>query len=143
MKLTTMTQVRQMGRKWPGFRVALRNSGRVCWEGELRPIQKTYTVGVSLRLVPGAVPLNPMVVVLRPQLHGPAESPDEAMPHVYPNPVNPLLPALCLFYPPTDGFDPRRDSVADTIIPWTTEWLACYEGWLATGKWFGGGVSHD
>ena len=110
----------------------------MCWEGEIRPLQKTYTVGVALRL---AAP-DPMVVVLRPQLRGRRENPDEAIPHVYTNPVNPLQPLLCLFHPPTDRFDPRRDSVADTIVPWTTEWLACYEGWLATGTWFGGGVSH-
>ena len=142
MKQTTVTQVRQMRGKWPGFRVALRKKDRVCWEGELRPIQKTYTVRVALRLVPEPVPPNPIVVVLRPLLHGRVENPDEAIPHVYTNPVNLLLPLLCLFHPPTDRFDPRRDSVADTIVPWTTEWLACYEGWLATGTWFGGGVSH-
>lgn len=29
--------------------------------------------------------------------------------------------------------------IADTIIPWTVEWLFFYEIWLATGKWQGGG----
>ena len=33
-----------------------------------------------------------------------------------------------------------RDAVADTTIPWAIDWLACYEGWLATGEWAGGGV---
>lgn len=29
--------------------------------------------------------------------------------------------------------------LADTIIPWTQEWLYYYEIWLATGEWCGGG----
>jgi hypothetical protein len=31
-------------------------------------------------------------------------------------------------------------SIADTIVPWTAEWLAHYEIWLITGEWHGGGV---
>jgi hypothetical protein len=31
--------------------------------------------------------------------------------------------------------------IADTIIPWTSEWLFFYELWLASGEWHGGG--HD
>ena len=30
-----------------------------------------------------------------------------------------------------------------TIVPWTIDWLACYEGWLATGEWAGGGIHTD
>ena len=30
--------------------------------------------------------------------------------------------------------------IADTIVPWTAEWLAHYEIWLATDDWRGGGV---
>ena len=29
--------------------------------------------------------------------------------------------------------------IANTIIPWTVEWLYYYELWLATGEWLGGG----
>ena len=29
--------------------------------------------------------------------------------------------------------------LANTIIPWTVEWLYFYELWLATGEWLGGG----
>ena len=144
MKQTTMTQARQMRKKYPEFRVGLRSKRRICWKGELRPFHKTYTVGVGLSLAPAERgPPNPLVVALSPLLHGRDENPREVIPHVYANPECPPLPLLCLYHPPTDPFDPRRHSVADTIIPWTIEWLACYEGWLATGKWFGGGVAHD
>jgi hypothetical protein len=30
-------------------------------------------------------------------------------------------------------------SIADTVLPWTTEWLYHYEIWLITGEWTGGG----
>ena len=36
-------------------------------------------------------------------------------------------------------FDYRYHWIADTIIPWTQEWLYYYEMWLATGEWYGGG----
>lgn len=29
--------------------------------------------------------------------------------------------------------------IADTIVPWTCEWLIYYEIWLAIGEWYGGG----
>lgn len=138
---TTMTQVRDMRAKWPEFSVLHRNKQKMIWQGNIRPLQKIYTVGVVLRLAPPGPGLpNPLVMALTPCLRG--RDPREAIPHVYKNPWNPLLPFLCLFHPPTDRFDSRRHSAADTVIPWTIEWLACYEGWLATGKWVGGGVSH-
>ena len=143
MKQTTMTQARQMRAKWPHFRVLRRSKGRICWKGKLRPLNKTYTVALVLSLdqaEPG--PPNPLVMALDPLLHRRNENPHEAIPHVYANPASPRLPLLCIFHPPTDRFDPRRHSVANTIIPWTLEWLTCYEGWLATGKWLGGGVDH-
>ncbi len=40
-------------------------------------------------------------------------------------------------------YDPREaewgpgHSIAETIIPWAVSWLACYEGWRATGEWTG------
>jgi hypothetical protein len=30
-------------------------------------------------------------------------------------------------------------SIAETIIPWTSEWLYFYELWVFTGEWHGGG----
>jgi hypothetical protein len=26
------------------------------------------------------------------------------------------------------------DLIALTTVPWAADWLACYEGWLATGR---------
>ena len=138
-----MSQVRDMRAKWPAFRLKHRDKRRAAWEGELRPLHKTYTLRVGVSLAPpyGGLP-NPMVLVVNPWLRGRSGKPADAIPHVYDNPGCPLLPLLCLHHPPTDRFDPHRHLVSNTVIPWTIDWLACYEAWLATGKWVGGGVSH-
>lgn len=34
-------------------------------------------------------------------------------------------------------------NLADTIIPWTAEWLLYYELYLLTGKWLGRSALHD
>ena len=145
MKLSTMQQTRRMHREWPDFHVVQRNRDFVCWEGEVRPYSRTYVVGIAFwPMGPASVKMpNPLVFVLDPILRHRAEDPIDPIPHVYPNPENRFLPFLCLFHPPMDSFDPLRSHIAKTIVPWTTEWLACYEGWLATGTWWGGGVAHD
>lgn len=43
---------------------------------------------------------------------------------------------LCLFY--KEEWNATMN-IADTIIPWTCEWLYFYEIWVITGKWYGGG----
>lgn len=32
--------------------------------------------------------------------------------------------------------------LADTILPWTSEWLLHYELWLVMGRWAGSGHDH-
>jgi hypothetical protein len=44
---------------------------------------------------------------------------------------------LCLYY---DEFDGGQHLIADTVVPWISEWLFHYELWLSTGSWHGGGV---
>ena len=80
----------------------------------------------------------PMVTVLDPLLHEREEKPDDPIPHLYRNQDQPHFPLLCLYDPAAHEWHPGR-AVAWTIIPWTIDWLACYEGWLATGEWTGGG----
>jgi hypothetical protein len=44
---------------------------------------------------------------------------------------------LCLFL----GNHEWHESIpiADTLVPWASEWLFFYELWLATGEWLGEG----
>jgi hypothetical protein len=53
-----------------------------------------------------------------------------SLPHVYSDGT------LCLHE--TDEWKATM-VIADTIVPWTAEWLAHYEIWLVTGDWYGGG----
>ena len=51
-------------------------------------------------------------------------------------------PTLCLFDPAAYEWDPHL-RIAETILPWSIKWLACYEFWLMTGRWVGGGRHAD
>jgi hypothetical protein len=51
------------------------------------------------------------------------------------------LNTLCLYYGSREWNSSML--IANTLVPWTAEWLAHHEVWLATGgDWHGGGV-HD
>jgi hypothetical protein len=54
----------------------------------------------------------------------------ESLPHVYRDGT------LCLHL---SGEWNENIYLVDSIVPWTAEWLANYEIWLATGDWHGGG----
>jgi hypothetical protein len=45
---------------------------------------------------------------------------------------------LCLYRPHRREWTPAM-MIANTIIPWISEWLYFYELWLVTGEWLGGG----
>ena len=68
------------------------------------------------------------------------DDPNDPIPHLYRNRRDPDHPMLCLYRPNTREWH-AGCYVAGTIIPWTSEWLACYEIWLATGRWLGGGTT--
>jgi hypothetical protein len=46
---------------------------------------------------------------------------------------------LCLYLP---GQWKESMLLADTILPWTSQWLLLYELWLITGHWMGTGHDH-
>lgn len=50
--------------------------------------------------------------------------------------------SLCL-YEPQDHSWHQDLFIADTIIPWTVEWIRLYELWLITGIWYGLEASHS
>ena len=108
----------------------------------MRPLSQTYTVQVFLyqdKNHPKSAnwPI-PLVTVAEPLLRKRPEDPSDPIPHHYLNPDRPEMPFLCLYDPDAREWHPGL-AVAQTVIPWTIDWLACYEGWLATGEWTGGG----
>lgn len=62
---------------------------------------------------------------------------DEKLPHNYGE--NGKYLEMCLWY---GGDWKKQRNIADTIIPWASEWLYFYEYWYITGKWLGGGIEH-
>ena len=59
----------------------------------------------------------------------------QRLPHVYDH----VKQQLCLYYGPAREWTPDK-MIADTIVPWASEWLLHYEFWLVTGIWHGGGI---
>ena len=141
---TVYRDIKMMRKKWPGFRI-LRSSGRfVHWRGTLQPLCQVYTVEIRYRIRRqrnGAASDTPKVTVVQPLLRRREEEPDIPIPHHYVNEEDTELPLLCLFDPDAGEWDSSMP-IATTIVPWTIDWIACYEGWLATGEWAGGGREH-
>ena len=135
MVFTPWHQVAIMRRVWPGFCSIRATDETATWQGNLHPLSQSYTIEVTIWCSNGR---RPHVTVIDPLLRSRPGLPIEAIPHHYSNPQFPTRPILCLYDPKElrwhCGFP-----AANTLIPWTVDWLACYEGWLATGEWTGGG----
>jgi hypothetical protein len=111
------------------------------WRGPLRPNFMNYEVAIAYQAplaVERANPFRqqPRVRVVSPILKQRPKDKEGALPHVYWD--DDTSPALCLFAPATGEWTPMS-RLSETTVPWTIDWLACYEGWRATGVWYGGG----
>lgn len=122
----------RMKAAWPKFaeRGIDRNQQQVRWVGSCRPQFMPFTLELRYRVL-----AMPEVRVLKPALIRLPDNPEGALPHVYPPAGD---PTLCLFDPLDNQWDPTM-YLADTIVPWAFDWVACYELWLMTGRWTGGG----
>ncbi len=136
-------QITMMRLHWPDFVVGGQSAELVRWRGPLAGNEKTYEIeithGIPLPGLAGGPYDFPIVRVLWPELKPNFDAEEEApLPHVYFN--RSYLPAspLCLFDPDKREWT-QKDYLALTTVPWAADWLACYEAWRATGKWFGGG----
>lgn len=104
------------------------------WVGPLRGFAMDYQVQVHWDfLTPGAVPL---VFIRAPKI---APRPGAAfidLPHLLYNAERPEDSGLCLFDPDARQWDGSK-FIADTIVPWASEWLHYYELWRLDGVWRG------
>lgn len=135
-RLSVWKQVQAIRHQHPTFETLERTRDRARWQGIVRPFEAEYRVHILLDIQ--RIPCRIEVTVVEPKLRHRNCNPNEPIPHIYKNRTHPDLPILCLFDPQEDDWGNHK-SIANTIIPWTIEWLACYEGWLATGEWTGGG----
>lgn len=123
-------QVASMKATWPALKLRRQCFEGAKWIGALRPQFQSYRISVDYPLLE-----QPIVKVLSPELIRLPDNEEGQLPHVYP-PVED--PSLCLFDPAKDEWDPSMHLSQTTVI-WTLDWLSCYEFWLMTGRWTGGG----
>ncbi|MGQ0502097.1 MAG: hypothetical protein ACT4P0_05730 [Panacagrimonas sp.] len=135
-------QIAAMRLDWPDFRLTGRAGERLTWRGPLRPLAVEYMVQIVLQTPKGARSAGiggvPRVTVLAPRLSRRAVAPLEPIPHIYKNEADPTLPFLCLYDPAAQEWS-HALLVAQTLVPWTINWLTCYEIWRSRGEWLGGG----
>ncbi len=137
-------QAARMSQVAPYLQERARCSWLGIWTGPLRPLQRTYTIRISYaaRLTIGGAEVVggflPVVRLDQPILKFEHPRTGRDVPHVYWDWGEPARSKLCLYDPAANEWSPT-DFIADTIVPWACDWLACYEGWLATGTWTGGG----
>jgi hypothetical protein len=117
-------QVRALIQRFPEGSVVVRGR-RVIWLGALKPteLSRSYLVEVDYLLK------QEPVVRVRSSL---ATREGESLPHVW----NHAQRILCLHR--SSDWTPRM-LLANSILPWASEWLFFYEIWLVTGQWDGGG----
>ena len=144
MLLKIGQQVERMKATHPQFDAVIAGDWLACWLGTVRPFSQEYQIRITMVrpyfIEAGQIlSRRPRVEVLSPALEHRA---DGYIPHLYKNDNNPDIPSLCLYYPDADEWD-WSDFIAETTVLWAIKWLACYEGWRATGEWTGGGRPHD
>lgn len=141
--LRVKEQDRRIRAVFPEFKLQLDAGWIGVWQGPLTPIMRRYRIRVTYfrrRMFDSwtlgndyaGVQIVDPVVGLDPRGTG------ERPPHIYSNKTDPQNPWLCL-YDPRERLWRPDESIAETIIPWTCDWLFFFEGWLTTGKWEGGG----
>lgn len=110
--------------KFPTFKLR-REENKYYWLGYLKPttISDEYTIKIVYD------PYIPKVYVLEPDIL-------KFAPHRYND------HSLCLYHPNDKSFNGEK-LIADTIIPWTSEWLYFYEVWLEEGVWWGREAPHS
>ena len=133
--LTVAAQNAKIRKHFPTFRQVMDADFMGVWEGTLTPICQPYRVRLVYfcrRTFKYCMIVNPAiaVTVLDPKVGPNMRGTGERTPHIYALNAPPDSPRLCL-YDPGDWYP--HEAIADTILPWTIDWLFFYEGWLATG----------
>lgn len=100
------------------------------WFGKIQPtpLSKEYKIVLSYKLGE-----PPKVWLLGDELE---KLDHKDFPHKYEVDIEKKMVRICLYR--HREFSAYK-LLANTIIPWTVEWLYYYELWLATGGWLGGG----
>ncbi|WP_153126693.1 hypothetical protein [Peribacillus tepidiphilus] len=111
--------------KFPSFELHKNNHQDIFWLGQLKPTPDSPVYMVKVQYNPYA----PKVYVIEPKVL-------KFAPHRYSD------HSLCLYHPNDKSY--KADMlIADTLIPWTSEWLFFYNIWLEEGVWWGKETPHS
>src|SRR5262245_3441284 len=143
LPLSVDEQDRDLRAECPQFRLVAHAGWMAVWDGTLRPICQTYRIRIayfSRRYFDGWYLANRYISVfvidppIGPNPRGTGEPPQ----HVYRLGHSPAFPALCIYDPIEDHWQPS-EAIVERIIPWTIKWLFFHEEWLLSDEWKGGG----
>jgi hypothetical protein len=126
-ELTQAQQLLFMRWKFPQLIASVRRQRSIVWEGPWRPSElgDVYTVRISY-----TQGLRPRIAVVQPTLALAAGK--KELPHIYSGQED-----ICIHRPEEWH---KGMVIADTIMPWLSQWLYFFEIWAITGKWFGKGT---
>ena len=119
-----------MKAKFPQFSAYCIRDRQITWMGAWQPtaLSPQYSIEIQYKQE-----FRPKIAILSPTLLlGPGQT---KLPHVFDG-----QKSICVH---------TRDQwnscmlIADTILPWISQWLYFYEAWALTGKWFGKGTHPD
>jgi len=128
-ELTQAQQLFAMS-KYPQFSAKCVRNKEIKWVGDWQPCDLSPRYSLEITYTQG---LRPRVAVLTPVLVlGPGHT---ELPHVFDG-----QKSICVHT--ADEWTPHM-LIADTILPWISQWLAFYEAWAVTGKWLGKGTHPD
>lgn len=117
-------QIVEMKRLFPQFAFRMKR-GDLIWSGTLHPTPESQEYSVRIVHIPG---ITPRVFVDDPDIHPRA-------PHRY------REGNLCLFWSKEWKWH-RKESLAETLVPWAAMWLYYYEIWQFCGEWMGPSSPH-
>lgn len=130
-----LVQVNRMEQRWPDLKLRVSPDERsIVWVGPIRGFQMMYTVCVAWDFICKTDP--PFVFINSPKIKPRSGGDYEQIPHLQFNGDNPDDSALCLFDPEGREWNASM-FIADTTIPWASEWLHHYECWHLDGVWRG------
>jgi hypothetical protein len=141
--LSVDEQDRLLRQYCPQFRLVAHSAWIGVWEGTLRPICQEYRVRIvyyARKYFQHFTLTNHRIsiFVLDPEIGPDPRGTGEPLQHVYRLGHPPNRPALCIFDPREDNWQPS-EPIHERYIPWAIKWLFFHEDWVDTGVWRGGG----
>lgn len=133
-EIPLVVQAYKLQHYFPDSKWTIDNCGsRLVWKGTLQPTDLSGSYKIKLIYKRNE---HPDVYVIEPDPLTLAKG-AEKLEHVY----DTRKQHLCIYYRKAKEWNTDK-FIADTVIPWTSEWLMHYEYWVATGIWYGGGIEH-